>query len=145
MDRKLGPEISLDDNVITRYDFINFDKHDLYSYVSDSLDSAIRRKGELFYWTPYQTYNGDSLNNHVFVYLIRPPKISITYELVARDSENKESHVAYLTNDVFADTLVSRGDDKRKFFIKVNLFDSLEKGKQKLHYAELIFNQYFNE
>jgi hypothetical protein len=145
MSRKLGPEISIHDNVISRYDFTDFDRHDLYSYVSESLDSAIRRKGELFYWTPYQTYDGDTLNNYVFVYLIRPPKMSITYELVARDSENKESHVAYLTNDVFADTLVSRGDDKRKFFIKANVFDSLEKGKQKLHYAELIYNQYFDE
>ena len=144
MDRELGPNIFLHGNVITSYDFTDFDGHALYSYVSVSLDSQIRRKGELFKWVPYQKYDGDSLNNYVFVYLIRPPKVSITYELVARDFENKESRVALLTNDVFADTLVSAKEDKRKFFIKADVFDSLE-GKRNLQYAELIFNQYFNQ
>ena len=144
MDRELGPDIFLHDNVITSYDFTDFDRHALYSYVSVSLDSQIRRKGELLKWVPYQKYNGDSLNNYVFVYLIRPPKMSITYELVARDIDNKESNISFLTNDVFADTLVSANDDKRKYFIKVDVFDSLE-GKQKLQYAELIFNQHFDQ
>ena len=144
MDRELGPDMFFHGNIVTKYDFTDFDRHALYSYISESLDSQIRRKGELFKWVPYQQYNGDSLSNYVFVYLIRPPKMTISYELVARDFENKESHVAYLNNDVFADTLVSSSENKRKYFIKADVFDSLE-GKRRLKYAELIFNQYFNQ
>jgi hypothetical protein len=144
MGRELGPDMFFNRNTVTTYDFTDFDRHTLYSYISDSLDSAIHRKGELFNWVPYQHYDGDSLNNYVFVYLIRPPKMTISYELVARDFENKEFHVGYLNNDVFADTLVCHSDDKRKYFIKADIFDSLE-GKRRFEYAELIFNQYFNQ
>lgn len=144
MDRELGPDMFFNGNVVTKYDFTDFDRHALYSYISESLDSQIRRKGELFRWVPYQQYDGDSLNNYVFVYLIRPPKITISYELVVRNFENEESHVAFLNNDAFADTLVSSSEDKRKYFIKADVFDSLE-GKRRFEYAELIFNQYFNQ
>jgi hypothetical protein len=138
MDKKMGPDIFFQGSEITRYDFTDFEKNYLYSYVSASLDSPMRHKHHFFYWTPYQKYDGDSLNNYVFVYLVRPPKMSVSYELVARDSANKnESHVAYLTNEVFADTFVCHSEDKHKFWIKADVFDSLESGKQKLDYLEL--------
>ncbi len=141
LDRKMGPDIFFQGNIITSYDFTAFEKNALYNHVSISLDSQVKRKGELFHCTPYQKYDGDSLNNYVFVYLIRPPKMSITYEIVARNSENKnESHLAYLVNDAFADTLISYSEDRRIFFIKIDFFDSLEQ-KHQLHYRELVFKQ----
>lgn len=139
--RKLGPQIFFFNGLVTDYNYNSFDKKNLYSYYSDSSGNKIGRKGELMTLTPYYTYNNGAMQKNIFAYLVRPPKISVTFELVARDPiDQKEYSLRTFDEQVYVDCHVPSNGYKLVYFIKASLYDSLE-AKQQVQYSELVYRE----
>jgi hypothetical protein len=139
--RELGPSIFYTKGLVTDYSFHSFEKQEIYRTTLDSAGNKIHSAGDLYNSIPYTTFVEGELVNNVFSYFVRPPKMSIIYELVTKDtSTGKELTLRTFNNQIFIDTIVSKNSNTLKHFIKASVFDS-SIGKMRIYYDELVYSK----
>jgi antitoxin component YwqK of YwqJK toxin-antitoxin module len=137
--RKIGPETYYDNGTVSEYFFNSFEKVNVYYSSYDFSGKLVKYKGRLINTQIYSAFKDGELANGVFVFFVRPPKERIIYQLIQKNSETSlEKVLRTFTNEIFFDTLLPKSAIQTKYFLKADVFDSLE-GNHRIFYEEFIY------
>jgi hypothetical protein len=125
--QRLGGKTFYKNGKIERYLFDDFEKHQLYEGLYDSIQTVAKYGGEIVNANLYKAEKNGINSFGIFAYVLNPPNIRIGYTVGLVEDKTNETKDLFELNrsSVFVDTILSEPSPGWSYYVKADYNDSL--------------------